>query len=72
MQIIFRKSFDLANVANEFALEIAKNIPSRSDQSNEIIGKELNEPVGSVPIMEISDSDIADDEVNEDGSSLGM
>lgn len=62
-------------MANEVALEIAKHIQSRSeDQSNEIIDKDLNEPVGSVPIMEMSDSDIAEDEVNEenDGSSLGM
>lgn len=62
-------------MAHEVALEIAKNIHSRSeDQSNEIIDKHLNEQVGSVPIMEMSDSDIADDEVNEenDGSSLGM
>lgn len=62
-------------MANEVALEIAKNIHSRSeDQSNEIIDKNLNARIGSVPIMEMSDSDIADDEVNEenDGSSLGM
>lgn len=70
--IIFRKTFDMAN---EVALEIAKNIHSRSEeQAHEIIDKEdSNEPVDSVPIMEMSDSDIADDEVNEenDGSSLG-
>lgn len=62
-------------MSSEVVLEIAKNIHSRSvDQSNEIIDKDLNEPIGSVPIMEMSDSDIADDEVNEenDGSSLGM
>lgn len=68
----FRKTFDMAH---EVALEIAKNIHSRSeDQTHEIIDKDLNEPIGSVPIMEMSDSDIADDEVNEenDESSLGM
>lgn len=62
-------------MVNEVVLDIAKNIQSRSEsQLNEIIDKDMNEPVGSVPIMEMSDSDIAEDEVNEenDGSSLGM
>lgn len=64
---------------NEMVLDGSKNIEARSEsRSNEIIDEELNEAVGSVPIMEISDdSDIGEDDVNEeneenDGSSLGM
>lgn len=67
--IIFRKSFD----HHEAVLEVAKTLQSRSEnQSNE--EQDLHEPAGSIPIMEISDSDLDDDEVNEenDGSSLGM
>lgn len=61
-------------MVNEVVLDIAKHIQSRpGSHSNEIIDKDLNEPE-PIPIMEMSDSDIAEDEVNEenDGSSLGM
>lgn len=51
-----------------------ENINQSESHSNEIIDKDLCESVGSVPIMEMSGSDIAEDEVNEkkNGSSLGM
>lgn len=70
--MICRKSFDIPLV-NEVVLEIANNLKSRSENhSNE--EHDLHDADGSIPIMEMSDSDMEEDEVHEenDGSSLGM